>query len=858
MKTARKLLCLALVLVMALGVVPFASAKNAADYTDIASVTDPGALEALYVMSHIGVTEGYPEGHFGPSTTFTRAEASTIIARILLGDKAATLPKSGTIFTDVPADFWASGYISFCTARGIVAGYGDGTFGPQDTLTSAAFVTMLLRALGIGDANSYKGESWYMDAYADAIKEDSEIFTLDVDFLADATREQVVIYAFNAIQVFTGDPVEKYQIIATTASIDPALAALISEGKYYDTTTEARAAANAVGGLFNVTYTLDPISVRETGSLAESVFGLSLDPLPDDLGRPDTWAWFQGTYPVPLYVVTGAGPIATYDANFTAADLYKVTGKGPSGDFAISGQLNSGGIATTTSLNSNRVKATPGTHSANAADLGFGVRTEIYKTGRDKYEAVVIKPSFGRLTITAVPGNATVGARDRYTIGAITADDNYIVYTSHVDAAFEFDSVEITGEVKSGDMVLYYRGTNMLYIEAVDTITGVLSGISSYNVFTIDGKTHNLAKAYDTLATNNKGTPGKDAQGFYVDSFGNILGSSKPADTLPKVALLVNVYSEDHLVGTAIQTKYMAMLVNLSGTVEFVETVNDDSLKGTIVAWTFEEGKYIFEPSAAPVVADAAVNGIIRNAAVLGNTSTVTLANNATKFVVVQYTDRGATSPAPRYVPNGQVVMYTGISNVPGWPSLTPGGTIAVSYPAPGAATANAIADIVYINQATISVAGVNNYAFYGGSFSQTSATEYTVDLIIDGVTVPTYALYTIFGKLVAGTLYKNLVINEYGAEVGTTVESPAVDTGGILNYNNGALMLDADYVGAVEADTPVYTFRFGAVSTKTAAEIIRDDLGDSVTGAELHIDATEDAGGIIGNTVIHAIYIIF
>ena len=198
MKTAKKLLALVLVIVMAVGLTSFAAAKDAAEYKDIASITDPASLEALYVLSGIGVTVGRDDGNFDPAGIFNRAEAAAIIARMLLGANAENLPKSATIFSDVPADFWGSGYIAYCVSKGILVGYGDGKFGPADTVTNAAFCIMLLRALGFGLAGEYTGEGWAMNAYLDAFEKG--IFTLDVDFTAAATREQVIVYAFNALQ----------------------------------------------------------------------------------------------------------------------------------------------------------------------------------------------------------------------------------------------------------------------------------------------------------------------------------------------------------------------------------------------------------------------------------------------------------------------------------------------------------------------------------------------------------------------------------------------------------------------------------------------------------------------------------
>ena len=47
-------------------------------------------------------------------------------------------------FTDVPADAWEASYVYDLVGRGILSGYGDGTFGPQDTVKRAEYAKMLV------------------------------------------------------------------------------------------------------------------------------------------------------------------------------------------------------------------------------------------------------------------------------------------------------------------------------------------------------------------------------------------------------------------------------------------------------------------------------------------------------------------------------------------------------------------------------------------------------------------------------------------------------------------------------------------------------------------------------------------
>lgn len=140
----KKFLSLLMALVMTMSLVTVSA--GAVTYSDDSKVT---YKEAVDVVSACGIVEGFPDGSFAPTDTLTRAQAAKIICVMLMGpDAAATLSADTAPFTDVPASHWAAGYIAHCVQEDIIAGKGDGTFGPDDELTGFAFMKMLLCALG--------------------------------------------------------------------------------------------------------------------------------------------------------------------------------------------------------------------------------------------------------------------------------------------------------------------------------------------------------------------------------------------------------------------------------------------------------------------------------------------------------------------------------------------------------------------------------------------------------------------------------------------------------------------------------------------------------------------------------------
>ncbi|MBQ6894208.1 MAG: S-layer homology domain-containing protein [Clostridia bacterium] len=146
MKNLKKVLALVVALTMVLGTVSFASFSDVAEDSDV--------YTAVQTLSSLSILNGYEDGTFGPEKDITRAEFATVVCRALgLGNPA----KGATQFADVPADHWAAGYINLAAGQGIVNGYGDGNFGPEDNVTYEQAVKMLVVALGYEPMASQKG-----------------------------------------------------------------------------------------------------------------------------------------------------------------------------------------------------------------------------------------------------------------------------------------------------------------------------------------------------------------------------------------------------------------------------------------------------------------------------------------------------------------------------------------------------------------------------------------------------------------------------------------------------------------------------------------------------------------------------
>jgi hypothetical protein len=118
----------------------FFSRMSAATFTDVPA--DYWARDAIEQMTALGILIGYPDGSFRPDAPINRAELTTILARVkLLGiAKVAAAP-----FPDVPAQFWAAGYIAAAAKSGLIVGYPDRTFRPTIPLDRVDAIVTVVR-----------------------------------------------------------------------------------------------------------------------------------------------------------------------------------------------------------------------------------------------------------------------------------------------------------------------------------------------------------------------------------------------------------------------------------------------------------------------------------------------------------------------------------------------------------------------------------------------------------------------------------------------------------------------------------------------------------------------------------------
>ncbi len=99
------------------------------------------AANYIGYMQQFGIVTGYTDGSFRPNAPVTRAEFAAIASRF------EKLTQGSKSFTDVPDTHWAVKYINFAATRGWVTGYADGTFKPEHSITRAEVAAVTCRLL---------------------------------------------------------------------------------------------------------------------------------------------------------------------------------------------------------------------------------------------------------------------------------------------------------------------------------------------------------------------------------------------------------------------------------------------------------------------------------------------------------------------------------------------------------------------------------------------------------------------------------------------------------------------------------------------------------------------------------------
>ena len=125
-------------------------------------LTDHWAKPAVLRLMEKGILTGYGDGTFRPNNSMTRGEFSIVIVKAM----GLTPAEGNTAFTDLDG-VWAAPYIKAANEAGYVNGVGGGRFAPDASITRQEAVTVLSRALELKKSDPAPfGDLAQVDAWA--------------------------------------------------------------------------------------------------------------------------------------------------------------------------------------------------------------------------------------------------------------------------------------------------------------------------------------------------------------------------------------------------------------------------------------------------------------------------------------------------------------------------------------------------------------------------------------------------------------------------------------------------------------------------------------------------------------------
>ncbi len=107
-------------------------------------IPEKPSLEDLNTEDHYQYLIGYPDGSFAPDRSMTRAEVATMFTR-LLKDRPVPGQHYYAGFNDIDDRAWYADAVGYAVGKGIVSGYPDGSFRPDQAITRAEFSSIASR-----------------------------------------------------------------------------------------------------------------------------------------------------------------------------------------------------------------------------------------------------------------------------------------------------------------------------------------------------------------------------------------------------------------------------------------------------------------------------------------------------------------------------------------------------------------------------------------------------------------------------------------------------------------------------------------------------------------------------------------
>ena len=219
MRRFKRLAAALLAAAMALSLIVVPASAAPGSFSD---VSDKNTAVNADILRLMGVVSGTGDNRFNPYDTLTRAQFCTMAVNFLQKGEETARYATRTIFSDVKGNHWARSYInlaaSYCPIKEgerdipLISGVGDGRFLPDDNITLAEAVTILLRALKY--TSNQTGAVW-PQGYMDLAESIGLTDGISAGTHSDINRAQAAQLFVNALSCKTAEGKVYYETIGS-------------------------------------------------------------------------------------------------------------------------------------------------------------------------------------------------------------------------------------------------------------------------------------------------------------------------------------------------------------------------------------------------------------------------------------------------------------------------------------------------------------------------------------------------------------------------------------------------------------------------------------------------------------------
>ena len=159
--------------------------------------------DVVDTLVSLGVVNGYTDGSFKPNDTVTRAEMAKMIYVLRTGNSDASAYNNDKTSFTDVNGHWAAGFIKYCQSVGIIAGQSATKFAPDQTVTAQEAAKMLLVTLGY-DANKAGLVGINWASKTNALADENGLLEdVNTSFTGPCPRQYAAQLIYNAIDTPT-------------------------------------------------------------------------------------------------------------------------------------------------------------------------------------------------------------------------------------------------------------------------------------------------------------------------------------------------------------------------------------------------------------------------------------------------------------------------------------------------------------------------------------------------------------------------------------------------------------------------------------------------------------------------------